>query len=169
MSPSAEHEELKHLVALCVEILAEEMGLNVRGFGSTTFRREDLERGFEPDACFYVQNAGRIRGKTELDLTVDPPPDVVIAIDLTSPSLAKFPIFAQLGIPEVWCFAGRGWHIFQPGNGTYREHAESLALPGLTAAILTDFLDQSRTLERLVWLRRLRTWARELHPGEAPR
>jgi Uma2 family endonuclease len=160
MSPSPEHERLKHVVALFVEVVAEELSINVEGFGSTTFRREDLQRGFEPDACFYVQSAGRIRGKTELDLTVDPPPDVVIEIDLTSPSLAKFPIFAQLGVPEVWRYDGRRWQIFHLADVAYVEQTESMALPGLTAEVLTGLLDESRTLARLVWLRRVRTWVR---------
>jgi Uma2 family endonuclease len=169
MSPSAEHEELKHLIALYVEVIAEELSINVRGLGSTTFRREDMQRGFEPDACFYVQNAGRIRGKTELDLTVDPPPDVVIEIDLTSPSLAKFPIFAQLGVPEIWRYDGRRWQIFRRADAAYVEQAESLAFPSLTAEILTVFLAESRTIDRLEWLRRVRTWMREQRPGEAPK
>jgi Uma2 family endonuclease len=168
MSPSPEHERLKHVVALFVEVVAEEISINVEGFGSTTFRREDLQRGFEPDACFYVQHAGRIRGKTELDLTVDPPPDVVIEIDLTSPSLAKFPIFAQLGVPEVWRYDGRRWQIFHRAGAAYIEQAESIALPGLTAKVLTSLLEASRALERLEWLRRLRSWVRETRPGHAP-
>jgi Uma2 family endonuclease len=168
MSPCAEHEELKHLVALCVEVSAEEMGMNVRGLGSTTCRREDLQRGFEPDARFYVQNAGRIRGKTELDLTVDPPPDVVMEIDLTSPSLAKFPIFAQLGVPEVWRYYGHRGQIFRHTGAVYVEQAESLAFPDLTAEILTGFLAESRRLDRLEWLRQVRTWVRQQRPGKAP-
>jgi Uma2 family endonuclease len=168
MSPSAEHEELKHMVALFVEVLAEEMQINVRGLGSTTFRREDLQRGFEPEACFYVQSAARIRGKTELDLTLDPPPDVVIEINLTNPSLAKFPIVAQLGVLEVWRYDGRQWHIFQLAGEEYVKQAQSTAFPGLTAEVMTDLLHESRTLERLVWLRRVRTWVREQRPGVAP-
>jgi Uma2 family endonuclease len=169
MSPSAEHEELKHMVALLVEVIAEELHINVRGLGSTTFRREDLQRGFEPDACFYVQNATRIRGKTELDLTVDPPPDVVIEVDLTNPSLAKFPIFAQLGVPEVWRYDGRQWQISQLVGAEYVTQAQSIALPGLTSEVMTILLDESRSLERLVWLRRVRTWIRERRTGEVPR
>ena len=169
MSPSAEHEELKHMVALFVEVIAEEMGLNVRGFGSTTFRREDLQRGFEPDECFYVQNAVRMRGKPELDLTLDPPPDVVIEIDLTSPSLAKFPIFAQLGVPEVWRYDGRRWQIFGLAGEEYSPQTQSTALPGLTADAMTGLLDESLTLERLAWLRQVRAWVRGQRPGAAPR
>jgi Uma2 family endonuclease len=83
---------------------------------------------------------------------------MVIEIDLTSPSLAKFPIFAQLGVPEVWRYDGRGWQILRLGGETYIEQQESTALPGLTAEILTGFLDEARTLARLVWLRRVRAW-----------
>jgi Uma2 family endonuclease len=169
MSPSAEHEELKHMVALFVEVIAEEMHINVRGLGSTTFRREDLQRGFEPDACFYVQSATRIRGKTELDLTIDPPPDVVTEVDLTNPSLPKFSIFAQLGVPEVWRYDGRRWQIFQLVDEEYVTQVQSTAFPGLTAEVMTVLLGESRSPERLVWLRRVRTWMREPRTGEAPR
>src|ERR1051326_3736878 len=81
MSPSAEHEESNRTIALLVEVLAEEFGLDVRDLGSTTFKREALGRGFEPDSCFYIRNEARMRGKKEVDLTVDPPPDLVVAGD----------------------------------------------------------------------------------------
>ena len=168
ISPSAEHEELKRMVALFVEVIAEEMNINVRGLGSTPFRREDLQRGFEPDACFYAQSATRIRGKTELDLTIDPPPDVVIEVDLTSPSLPKFSILAQLGVPEVWRYDGRQWQIFQLVGEEYVKQLQSTAFPALTEEVMTALLDESRSLERLVWLRRVRTWIREQRRGEAP-
>ncbi len=63
MSPTPKHENLNRAVEILVNVLAEEFGINSRGLGSTTFRREDLERGFEPDSCFYFQNEPLIRGK----------------------------------------------------------------------------------------------------------
>src|SRR3989442_8192114 len=99
MSPLQEHEELRHNLEALLEIVAEMRDLDVRCLGSTTFRREDLERGFEPDACFYFQNAEHIRGKTQVDLSVDPPPDLGIEIDLTPSSSDKLPIYAQLCVP----------------------------------------------------------------------
>jgi len=105
---SAKHEAAKHVLTLLVEILAEELNVDVYGLGSTTFRRADLERGFEPDACFYIQREALVRGKDEIDLTVDPPPDLVIEIDITSPSLNKFPLFAALGISESGGTTARG-------------------------------------------------------------
>jgi len=169
MSPSPAHERLKHTVALFVEVVAEELQINVEGLGSTTFRREDLQRGFEPDECFYVQNAARIRGEPELDLTLDPPPDVVIEIDFTSSSLAKFPIFAQLGVPEVWRYDGRHWQIVCLTGTEYSPQTQSMALPGLTVEAMTGLLHESLTLERLAWLRQVRAWVRGQHPGAAQR
>ncbi len=96
MSPLPEHERYNRTIAALVESVAEELGLDGENLGSTTFKREDLERGFEPDSCFYIQHEAAVRGKSALDLRVDPPPDLVIAIDITHPSLDKFPIYAAL-------------------------------------------------------------------------
>jgi Uma2 family endonuclease len=98
---SAEHENCKDMIFLLINVLAAEFGIDVDSFGSTTFRREDLERGFEPDACFYFQNVEHVRGKKRLDLTLDLPPDLVVEVDIAHPSLDKFPLFAAIGIPEI--------------------------------------------------------------------
>lgn len=73
MVTSYEHENLKHDLATLVEVIAEELGIDIVGAASTTFQREDLAQGFEPDASFYIQHAARIRGKKEVDLNTDPP------------------------------------------------------------------------------------------------
>ena len=91
MSPSSEHESVAYFVALLVAVLAEEMRVNAYGVGSTTYRRGDIGQGFEPDSSFYIRNEERIRGKPRIDLSADPPPDLVIEVDITSPSLDKFP------------------------------------------------------------------------------
>ena len=103
--PSYEHEELNRLIDNCIAIIAMEWNVEYCDAGSTTFKREDLERGFEPDSCFYVQHADQIAGKKRLDLTVDPPPDLV-EVDITHPSLDKLSIFATVGVPEVWRYDG---------------------------------------------------------------
>jgi len=161
MSPSAEHEQFKEVITLLVNVTAEERAVDVEGFGSTTFRRADLERGFEPDACFYIEHVKRVRGKAHLDLTVDPPPELVIEIDITHPSLNKFLIFAQLGVPEVWRYDGRQLRIFRLTGTEYVESDESAVLPPLSSAIISHFIAESRRLERPTWLRGLRSWARQ--------
>ena len=161
MSPPLEHESVAYFSALLVAVLAEEMGVNAYGVGSTTYNRGDLGRGFEPDASFYIRNEARIRGKRRIDLEVDPPPDLVIEVDITSPSLDKFPIYARLGVHEVWRYDGARTTIFALEEGEYVEAGESVALPPLTSDVLTRFVQESTSLGSTDWLRRVREWARE--------
>ena len=160
MSPSMGHEQLKEKVALLVNIVAEEMGINVEGFGSTTFRRKDLERGFEPDACFYFENLSQVRGKEDFDFRTDPPPDLLIEIDIKSSSLNKLSIMADLGVPEVWHYGKNGWRILGLQGMKYVERQSSASLPGLTAEAITHLIEESRILEPLAWTRRVREWVR---------
>jgi Uma2 family endonuclease len=161
VSPQPEHERINRTISLLVEMIAEEMELDVENLGSTTFKREDLQRGFEADTCFYIQNEERVRGKTELDLTVDPPPDLVIEIDITSPSLDRFPPFAGFGVPEVWRYDGRKVSILILDGESSAETARSAALGPLTSEIPSRFVEESKTLERRDWMRKVRGWARE--------
>lgn len=160
---SAKHEALKHTLALVVDVIAEELGIDVYGLGSTTFRRGDLGRGFEPDACFYIRNEALVRGKDEIDLTVDPPPDLVIEIDITSPSLNKQPIFSALAIPEIWRFDGERCTILQFQGGEYVESNGSALLRPVTGDILGEFLANSEKMKRTAWLRHVRNWIRQNH------
>ncbi len=160
MSPPAEQEEPNRAIALLVEVVAEEVGLDLRNLGSTTLKREDVRRGVEPDSCFYIQNEPRVRGKPGIDLALDPPPDLVVEIDITSPSLEKLPIYAQLGVPEVWRYDGNSVTILRLSGEAYDAAAESAALPPLTGDVLSRFVAESKTLPRTAWLRALRAWTR---------
>jgi|SRR5215203_220723 len=166
MSPSSEHESVAYFAALVVAVLAEEMRVNAYGVGSTTYRRGDFERGFEPDASFYIANEERVRGKPRIDLYVDPPPDLVIEIDITSPSLDKFPIYARLGVREVWRYDGARANVFVLEHGEYVEARGSTALPPLTGEVLTRFVAESAAVGSTEWLRMVRRWARE-HTGSS--
>ena len=94
MSPLPEHEEYKEFMARMVYALCEELDLNVEPRGSFTLKKQQDMKGAEPDTCFYVANADRIIGKRKIDLTLDPPPDIVVEIDTTNESLSKFPIYS---------------------------------------------------------------------------
>lgn len=159
MSPSSEHEEISDLIRQMVYTLAGEMNLDIRGFGSTTFKREDIKRGFEPDACFYVQSVERIRGVTKLDLAIHPPPDLVVEIDITHPSLDKFPIYAQVGIPEVWRYDGQKLTILLLIGERYVEAEESNSLPRVTGGIVSRFLEERQSKTLAEWQKLLREWA----------
>ena len=113
MVPSIEHEEPNRTLAALIDIITAEMNIHIRRAGSNTFKREDLLKGFEPDSAFYLAaNAKAVRGKKRLDLATDPPPDLIIEIDVTSPSLPRFPIFAAVGVPEVWRYKNGRVEIF---------------------------------------------------------
>jgi Uma2 family endonuclease len=98
--PSDRHETHKKLLERMVETLTEELEQPAKSFGSTTLNREDLERGAEPDSCYYIQNVSQIEGR-QVDLTTDPPPDLVIEVDISSPSSRWIDIYRQLGVPEI--------------------------------------------------------------------
>jgi Uma2 family endonuclease len=162
MVSSYEHENLKHMIATLVELLAGELEMDIEAAASTTFQREDLAQGFEPDACFYIQQAARIRGQKQIDLETDPPPELVIEIDITHPSLNKFPIFAGLGIPEVWRYHKKTLTILKLEGETYRAREASEIFKGLTNADLTRLIADSQQMKRTEWLRSVRELTRTL-------
>lgn len=171
MSPLPEHERFNRDFEALMSIVSLETGLDMESLGSTTFRREAKERGFEPDSCYYIQNVERVRGKERIDLSVDPPPDLVVEIEITSPAIPKLPIYASFGVPEVWRYDGRSLHIHVLEGGEYVEADGGRCLPGLRAVDLAGLLEESRQLERAAWLRRVRDWARGVggdHPRNHP-
>ena len=157
---SARHEQPNRILAQLVEVLAEEFGLDLCPLGSTTFKREALLKGFEPDSAFYIARATTLQN-TEIDAAVDPPPDLAIEVDVTRESLDRFPIFAAFGVPEVWRYDGSRVTIFRLEGGRYVETESSPAFPALTGNLITKFLEESRTLRSTEWLRRVREWARQ--------
>lgn len=162
VSPSGTHERRIDWVTLLVNAVAEEMAVDIAGFGSTTFRRQDLDRGFAPDASFYVAHKPRVREQTEIDLSVDPPPDLVVEIDVANSSLDKLPMYAQIGVPEVWRGEGGTLRILRrrsDGDG-FDEVAESRALPPLTSEAMNRLLAESQRQPRTVWLKAVRSWVR---------
>jgi Uma2 family endonuclease len=158
---SPEHERYSLRIASLAEIIADEMNLEVEALGSTTYKRQELERGFEPDSCFYVQNVERVLGKDRIDLAVDPPPDLVVEVDITSPSVSKLPLFAEFGVPEVWRFDGEHFSILRLRGVSYQEVDSSEVFPGVSAKAISQLMAQGKPLGRIGWLRLARAWAHE--------
>lgn len=171
VSPSFEHEQIADVISSLVTELTVELEVDVVPARSTTFKREDLLRGFEPDACFYFPGKiPQVRGKRRIDLDAgDPPPDLVVEVDITSPSASKLPIYARLGVAEVWRHDGDRLAILglrgrDTGEERYAEIPESalLAPARVPAEALTRFVEEGLTSGRPAWTRRVREWAREL-------
>ncbi len=162
VSPTPKHEEDNLALAAVVAAVAEEVGFDYRPVGSTTFRRKVLKQGFEADSSFYILNQRFARDLAEIDPEIDPPPDLVIEVDVSHSSLNKLPIYAGLGVPELWRCRGDRVAILVLDDGVFREVPESRVLPRLTDEILTRFLLRSREQRRLTWVQEVRAWAREL-------
>ncbi|MBA3414961.1 MAG: Uma2 family endonuclease [Chloroflexia bacterium] len=161
MSPGPQHEEDHLALAAIVSAVAEELDLDFRPTGSMTFRRRDLEQGFEADSSFYVTNERFARNLAEIEPTKDPPPDLVIETDVSRSTLDKLVVYAGFGVPEVWrSHAGRVSILLLEAE-TYREMPRSRVLPLLTSEDLARFLAESRVQRRPEWLRSVRAWARE--------
>jgi Uma2 family endonuclease len=160
--PLAPHERNKKYLARLVEILTDVLEIEICSLGSCTWSRPDLAKGVEADECYYIQNEAAIRGKMTLELGVDPPPDLVIEVDITSPSLPRLPIYQALGVPEVWRFDGQSMTLLGLADGNYRELSASLALPMVTPAKLEEWLVQVATMGETSWAKAVRRWATEL-------
>lgn len=165
MSPSPPHEEDALTLNLLIETVAAVIGVPIRRLGSTTYRRKDLERGFEPDASFYVRNEARMRVRRQVDLSVDPPPDLVLEMEVSRSVLDKLALLASMGVPEVWRSDGEQVAILVLTAGRYREATAGLAFPALTSEVVTRFLAQSRTMPSPNWFESVMMWAREQQAG----
>jgi Uma2 family endonuclease len=159
--PTRKHEKLTWLLSKIVELVCEELRIDADNSGSTTFRKRLKAKGVEPDTCFYIQNELKIRGKMELDLATDPPPDLVIEVDITSPSLEKLPIYAGLEVPEVWLYKGERVQFFQLYGDKYCEVKDSIAVPVLSSEAATEFIIKGLKESPVNWARAVREWARD--------
>lgn len=167
MSPSYRHEKPNLRLGLMVLALVEELGLEAVCARSTTFRREEAEQGLEPDDCFYIAHAAAVVGVEDIDLAVHPPPDLVIEVDVTSSSVPKEPIYAPMGVPELWRHED-GVHIrlLQPDQ-TYGAADRSLTFPQVSAADLDRMLAETNHLADIAAIRHYRAWAKTVVPPPA--
>jgi Uma2 family endonuclease len=161
MVPLPPHEGYKKLMGRLVEVITEETETEIRSLRSTTWRRDDLKKGLEADECYYIQHEAAVRGKAEIDLTIDPPPDLAIEVDNTSSSMNRMEIYAALGVPEVWRYNGETLTIEHLVEGGYVAQEDSAVLPLLQRGDILRFLQTSQTMGETSWVREFRRWVRE--------
>jgi Uma2 family endonuclease len=156
MTESFKHGKYAHAIAEIVGVIAEALEIDLVGAGSTTFKKSKSKKGFEGDGSFYFKNAENVRGKSEIDLNFDAPPELVIEVDITNPSLPKFPIFASLGVEEIWRFDGLDILFYRLQNTEYVEVKESVCLPKVKSKVVTNLLESGFEMKRLDWLKLIR-------------
>ena len=154
------HEFSARLIELFVRILVVELGMKIKTMGSTTLDREALDRSAEPDAAYYIQNQPLVAGR-DVNLEQDPPPDLVVEIDITHTDIDKLQLYAAMGVPEFWRYNGEVWRIYYLHEGIYEELGQSKTFPIVPKVKLYEFLATARQDEVEAELA-LRQWLRSL-------
>ena len=159
MTISGTHGNLSRLFGRLIAALTEELGLAMRSFGDMTCDNESALRGLEPDECFYLHNEPLVRGKDDIDLTVDPPPDLAIEIELSKARRNRMGIYAALEIPEVWRFNGQQLTVNQlSSDGNYSVCDRSRYFPKIPVAELVRFIEMRTQTDENSLLRSFREW-----------
>lgn len=166
MNPLEEHERCHKLIESLLLVITDELDQPITSYKAPTLKREDWQIGTEPDSAYYLQNCDRMDGKRTIDLASDPPPDLILEVELSRSSFNKFAIYAQLGIPEVWRYISKPGETFLKGKlfihylvgDRYVEEDHGLAFPFLPAGRILQFIDQSDVEGLPKALRDLRLW-----------
>jgi Uma2 family endonuclease len=162
MSPLYLHEREKCNLGRFLELLSFELNIDMYNGGSLTMKRRRSGKGLEADECFYIQNAKRVEGKKALDFETDPPPDLVVEIELTSSIVKRLPIYAKLGVPEVWRFDGKHLEVLLlDSTAKYHKSDTSRALPFLPMARVSTLIVEIDALPVNKWTRRVLEWIRQ--------
>jgi Uma2 family endonuclease len=161
MPKSAKHEEYSRSIYNFFLAYCETFDFELESRGSTTFKRRFLEKGVEPDECFYITNANKII-ESEFSTEDFPVPDVAVEIDITTDSLDKFPIYSALKVPEIWIYDGKKVTFNKLNGKKYHQISHSVALPMLSAEKLTEFLKLSQEKGQTFALKAFRKHLNEL-------
>ncbi|MEM7797165.1 MAG: Uma2 family endonuclease [Cyanobacteria bacterium P01_C01_bin.118] len=157
--PLEAHEFYSELIGRFIYFLVSEMGLKLKSMGSTTLDREDLEKGAEPDKAYYIQNQPKVAGKT-VDLSQDPPPDLVVEIDITHTDIDKLALYARMGVLEFWRYDGNVWRIYELVDNKYRQVEVSPTFSFMLKEKLYEFLEQAQ-LDEIEAEKTLRQWIKK--------
>lgn len=162
MSPSLDHEKIVDTLRLLVAAMAEHKGMDYQGTGSTTFRREDLQRGFEPDASYYFREAATVRPLKTLELPRHPAPELVIEVEVFHSDINKLALYHSLGVEEVWRWSKNRLIILHRNQDGYEQHSCSRIFPHAEADRLSGFVFRSIEATKIEWNRELKGWLSQL-------
>lgn len=160
MTPLEAHDNPSDLIGDFIKILVDQFDFNIKSMGSTTLSRPDLRVGAEPDKGFYIANEPLVRGKT-VDLATDPPPDLIVEVDITHTDINKNLLYAEMGVPELWRYDGQQLKIYELENGQYQEVETSPTFPSIPKERLYEFLNECAQQGETQAKRNLRVWLRE--------
>lgn len=137
--PLEDHEFSGRLIERFILTLVELCGMRIKTMGSTTMNYPLLEKGAEPDNAYYIQNQPLVKGRN-VDFAIDPPPDLVVEVDITHTDIRKNQLYASIGVSEFWRFNGQVWRIYQLQAGAYVEVEKSPTFSQVGKEQLYNFL-----------------------------
>ncbi len=162
MTPFGQHEYSNRFIDNLIVVIALELNLNIKTMGSLTLKKEMVKKGVEPDSCYYLNNEPLVRNKQDIRLDIDPPPDLVLEIDMSNSSLNKLPIYVALGVPEIWRYDGNQLIAFILNDQqNYVQSDYSLTFPWLKLANILPFIDQSLRDGETATLKQFRQWIKQ--------
>ncbi|MEB3191685.1 MAG: Uma2 family endonuclease [Snowella sp.] len=160
MTPLGKHEHSNRFIERLIYTIIDELELEIKSLGSLTLKVDSLKKGVEPDSCFYIQNEFRVRNKQNIEIGVDPVPDLVLEIDVTSSSLDKLSIYGALEVPEIWRYNGYTLtaFIWDGDNRVYQVSDYSQSFTWLRVSELSGFMQQCLRDGETKTLRDFRRW-----------
>ena len=157
MSPKRQHEHIGRLIGRMIETYSEVKDIEIISVASVTVKRSTLQKGYEADESYYITHASELSQKTELDFEFDPPPDLVVEIEITSSAIDKMKLFAAMKVLEVWRHDGNSLVMLRLVDGSYQSIDCSNELPGLTACQVNRFLLLRETISETKLIQRYRS------------
>ena len=162
MAKSSIHEIFKSVIALLLAIYCEETERDFVSGGETTLDRENVERGIEPDQCYWIANAAQVEGKLEINFDVDPVPDLFIEVEVSRTILDRLAVLAALGVNEVWRFDGSAIQVgVLHQGGRYAWQATSPTFPELALPKLVEFVAKTQSLNHRKIMVAFRLWLKQ--------
>jgi len=159
MSPVFSHDHTANRLNRFVDELTTGLGIRCVPSRSTTFRRRKKQAGVEGDATFYLVNATRLRGLANINLSIDPPPDLAIEAVNTHGASHALAVYRRLGVPEVWVSDSSGMAILAlNANKRYIRVDSSVAFPFLSAAEIAEWIYRPFSNDETQWALDLRQW-----------
>jgi Uma2 family endonuclease len=162
-APQPIHERKKSLPGQYVRILARELHIPIMPMGSATWNRQDLDRGLEADESFYLGDLDRVADPDHIDLTIDPPPDLAVEIEISPSTLERMSIYGALGVPELWRYNGRALKVLiRQEDGSYRVSDRSAILPEIPIDEINRFANLEESRDENINLDQFSAWVRAL-------
>lgn len=161
MTPLVPHERWNRQIERLIWVLVEELGLNILSVGSMTCKREDLERGAEPGSSYYIQNEQLVRDKEEINLPVDPPPDLVLEVEYSRSAINKLRLYESMGVPEFWRYDGRVLSIYTLDKEQYQPCENSPTFAPIVVSEIPRFIEETKKIGEVAMVRSFRAWVRQ--------